>query len=108
MQFYSLYPELKTREFFIAGESYGGMYIPMLAKSILDNNPAKSDPSYINLMGIFVGNGIMNANETGLEDLSLAAQRYYSYHNFYGPLLDPLAGHCLPDDRSPRCQYFNR
>ena len=38
MDFYRKFPNLKNNEFFIAGESYAGIYIPYLARMILDKN----------------------------------------------------------------------
>jgi serine carboxypeptidase-like clade 1 len=43
------FPELSKNEFFITGESYAGVYIPTLAKEILDSAPE------IRLSGIAVG-----------------------------------------------------
>ena len=41
--FYSAFPEYKQRELTIAGESYAGIYVPMLAKEILQANKAAAD-----------------------------------------------------------------
>merc|ERR1712166_1210760 len=43
------FPEPKGSPFYISGESYAGVYIPTLAKEILDNAPE------INIKGIAVG-----------------------------------------------------
>ena len=43
------FPEYKGRDFYIAGESYGGHYVPQLAYTILQHNN-----SIINLKGIMV------------------------------------------------------
>ena len=43
------FPELASNDFFITGESYAGVYIPTLAKEILDNAPQ------INLVGLAIG-----------------------------------------------------
>jgi len=48
--FATKFPELKENPFFITGESYGGVYVPTLAKEILDN--AKGQ---VNLKGVSVG-----------------------------------------------------
>jgi serine carboxypeptidase-like clade 1 len=48
--FTTKFPELASNDFYITGESYAGVYIPTLAKEVLDN---ASD--YINLKGIAVG-----------------------------------------------------
>ncbi|XVF47073.1 hypothetical protein PTKIN_Ptkin03bG0079600 [Pterospermum kingtungense] len=50
------FPQYKTRDFYITGESYGGHYVPQLAYTILLNNK-RSSQTVINLKGIAVGNG---------------------------------------------------
>ncbi|KAL8097057.1 hypothetical protein AgCh_030232 [Apium graveolens] len=45
------FPEYKTRDFFITGESYAGHYIPQLAQLILHNNKI-TNQTVINLKGI--------------------------------------------------------
>jgi cathepsin A (carboxypeptidase C) len=47
--FHNKFPELAKNDFFITGESYAGVYIPTLAKEILENAPD------INLVGLAVG-----------------------------------------------------
>jgi serine carboxypeptidase-like clade 1 len=47
--FENKFPELAGNHFFITGESYAGIYIPTLAKQLLDNAPQ------VNLVGIAVG-----------------------------------------------------
>ncbi|KAH9806357.1 serine carboxypeptidase 24 [Citrus sinensis] len=53
----SRFPQYKYREFYIAGESYAGHYVPQLAKKIIDYNSAYSRP-IINLKGFIVGNAV--------------------------------------------------
>ncbi|KAL3841151.1 hypothetical protein ACJIZ3_025742 [Penstemon smallii] len=50
------FPEYKNRDFFIAGESYAGHYVPQLANLIL-NSKAK-----INLKGVAIGNPLLEFN----------------------------------------------
>ncbi|XWS52745.1 hypothetical protein CRYUN_Cryun11dG0098500 [Craigia yunnanensis] len=45
------FPQYKTRDFFIAGESYAGHYVPQLAYTILLNNK-NTNQTVINLKGI--------------------------------------------------------
>lgn len=47
------FPEYKTRDFFITGESYAGHYVPQLAALILENNKI-TNQTVINLKGIAV------------------------------------------------------
>lgn len=56
------FPQYKTRDFFIAGESYGGHYVPQLAHLILSNNKKMKNHTVINLKGIAVGNGWIDDN----------------------------------------------
>ncbi|KAH9758379.1 Carboxypeptidase [Citrus sinensis] len=53
------FPEYKTRDFFIAGESYAGHYIPQLAQAILYNNQ-HDNQTIINLRGIAMGNALID------------------------------------------------
>lgn len=55
LQFFVKFPEFKTNDFFISGESYAGIYVPYLAWQVLQH---KSDG--VNLKGIIVGNGVTN------------------------------------------------
>ncbi|KAK2412190.1 serine carboxypeptidase [Trifolium repens] len=50
------FPQFKSRDFYIAGESYAGHYIPQLAEVIFDRNKDKNKYSFINLKGFIVGN----------------------------------------------------
>lgn len=52
--------------FWIAGESYAGKYIPDLAV-LIDKFNTFSGANPINLMGILVGNGVMNFQNGHLE-----------------------------------------
>ncbi|KAL5547520.1 hypothetical protein UlMin_002751 [Ulmus minor] len=57
LRWMSRFPEYKYREFYIAGESYAGHYVPQLAKAIVDYNKAHSHP-IIKLKGFIVGNAV--------------------------------------------------
>lgn len=59
VSFFSNFTEFKGREFYISGESYAGIYVPWLAKSVLEWNEENEDNA-INLKGILVGNGVIN------------------------------------------------
>ncbi|CAL8102231.1 unnamed protein product [Prunus armeniaca] len=50
------FPQYKTRDFFIAGESYAGHYVPELAHTILSQNKITNQTKIINLKGIAIGN----------------------------------------------------
>lgn len=54
-QFFTMFPNLQKNEFYIAGESYAGKYVPALAYTIYQNNPLTK--LKINLQGLSIGNG---------------------------------------------------
>lgn len=56
-QFFTLFPNLRTNEFFITGESYAGKYVPALGYTIYEKN-SHNDSLNINLKGLFIGNGL--------------------------------------------------
>lgn len=56
IQFFTMFPSLQKNEFFVAGESYAGKYVPAVAYTIYKNNPAAK--LKINLQGISIGNGL--------------------------------------------------
>jgi carboxypeptidase C (cathepsin A) len=47
------FPEYKNRDFYLAGESYAGHYVPQLAHNILYHNK-KANRTIVNLKGIMV------------------------------------------------------
>lgn len=53
------FPEYKTRDFYITGESYAGHYVPQLAQFILHNNNI-SNKTLISLKGVAVGNAYID------------------------------------------------
>uniref|UniRef100_A0A914C4Z9 Carboxypeptidase n=1 Tax=Acrobeloides nanus TaxID=290746 RepID=A0A914C4Z9_9BILA len=53
--FTNKFPELKNNDFYIAGESYAGTYIPMLAGKLIDDKT-----NFPNFKGMLVGNGCLN------------------------------------------------
>ncbi|XP_050267246.1 LOW QUALITY PROTEIN: serine carboxypeptidase 1-like [Quercus robur] len=58
------FPQYKTRDFFITGESYAGHYVPQLAHTILLKNN-NTNQTVINLKGIAIGNAWIDDN-TGI------------------------------------------
>ena len=57
-KFFVLFSFLRSRRFFIFGESYGGIYVPMASQEVWRNNALKMHAHVrINLVGYGVGNG---------------------------------------------------
>ncbi|CAG2108324.1 unnamed protein product [Medioppia subpectinata] len=52
--FFAKFPHLRKNPFYLTGESYGGVYVPMLAREILQRK------SNINLKGLAIGNGLVD------------------------------------------------
>ena len=57
-KFFELFPELKAKDLYLSGESYAGIYVPHLAKNILDFNKDASEEDKINLIGFIIGNAV--------------------------------------------------
>jgi serine carboxypeptidase-like clade I len=53
VNFFEKFPEFKSNDFYISGESYAGVYVPWLAKTIIQKKSKG-----VNLKGIIVGNGV--------------------------------------------------
>ena len=64
-QFLQGFPEFAHNDLYIAGESYAGAYVPMLALEILKHNTQAEvgdvSAAKMNLQGILVGNGVTGA-----------------------------------------------
>lgn len=58
MNWYEKFPEFKSRELFLTGESYAGHYIPQLADVLLDHN-AHSTGFKFNIKGVAIGNPLL-------------------------------------------------
>ncbi|MBA0565893.1 hypothetical protein Golob_010748 [Gossypium lobatum] len=55
------FPQYKTRDLFITGESYAGHYVPQLASYIISRNK-NTNQTVINLKGIAIGNAWIDDN----------------------------------------------
>ncbi|XP_055010735.1 cathepsin A-like isoform X2 [Boleophthalmus pectinirostris] len=93
--FFSKFPNFTTNEFFIIGESYGGIYVPTLSL-LVATGKAK-----INFKGFAVGNGL---GSFALNDQSLI---YFGYfHGLFGEnLWYELTTNCCGKDGI--CNFYN-
>lgn len=69
VDFFTKFPEYAKNDFYITGESYGGIYIPTLSIKILEAkylklkvNQVQSPNPPINLKGMAIGNGLISYN----------------------------------------------
>ncbi|OVA01521.1 Peptidase S10 [Macleaya cordata] len=59
MGWYEKFPEFKTRDLFLTGESYAGHYIPQLANVLLDHNKYSTDFKF-KIKGLAIGNPLLH------------------------------------------------
>lgn len=57
LKWFELYPEFVSNQFYIAGESYAGIYVPTLAYEVVKGLDAGLKP-ILNFKGYMVGNGV--------------------------------------------------
>ncbi|CAI9535787.1 unnamed protein product, partial [Staurois parvus] len=90
-RFFPPVPRVHENEFYIAGESYGGFYVPKLAVELLKDES-------INLKGIAIGNGLTDYD---INDNSLLYFAYY--HGLIDTeLWSELQAACCKDDK---CEF---
>ncbi|KAF8398711.1 hypothetical protein HHK36_014568 [Tetracentron sinense] len=67
LQWFQRFPSFKSHDFYIAGESYAGHYVPQLSELIYERNKGASKDSYINFKGFMIGNAVINdaTDQTG-------------------------------------------
>ncbi|KAI8016461.1 Serine carboxypeptidase-like 42 [Camellia lanceoleosa] len=58
LKWYDKFPEFKSRDLFLTGESYAGHYIPQLTIALLDHN-AHSSGFKFNIKGVAIGNPLL-------------------------------------------------
>lgn len=90
--FYAAYPELAARPLYLTGESYAGVYVPMLAEQLLARLPAAP------LAGIAVGNGCWG-NHVGLcsdsgDSMAIATSFFHAHSMFDDALWEDMRAHC--------------
>ncbi|XP_039137572.1 serine carboxypeptidase-like 35 isoform X1 [Dioscorea cayenensis subsp. rotundata] len=60
LAWFDKFPAFKSHEFYLAGESYAGHYVPQLAELIYEGNKRASEDSRINFKGLMIGNAVLN------------------------------------------------
>jgi carboxypeptidase C (cathepsin A) len=63
IKFYEKFPNLKKNNLFLSGESYAGVYVPFLARSIIQYNKLPSRQMTVNFKGFMVNNACTDPNE---------------------------------------------
>ncbi|TKW14267.1 hypothetical protein SEVIR_5G157200v4 [Setaria viridis] len=60
VNWFNKFPQYKSHDFYISGESYAGHYVPQLAEVVYDHNKHLEANKQINLKGFIVGNAETN------------------------------------------------
>lgn len=70
LNWFKRFPQYKSHDFYIAGESYAGHYVPQLSEKIFDGNKQGPKENYINFKGFMIGNALMDdeTDQTGMID----------------------------------------
>ncbi|KAI9323606.1 Alpha/Beta hydrolase protein [Dichotomocladium elegans] len=55
-KFFEVFPDLRNKDLYLAGESFAGTYIPYMSNRLLDLNKNSASEGY-NIKGIAIGNG---------------------------------------------------
>ncbi|KZV54269.1 kinesin-4-like [Dorcoceras hygrometricum] len=96
------FPEYKNRDFYIAGESYAGHYVPQLAHTILYHNH-EANKDIVNLKGIMIGNAVINE-----ETDSKGMYEFFASHALISDqTFNDIMNHCdfssYSSDESKKC-----
>ncbi|CAN8252078.1 unnamed protein product [Cochlearia groenlandica] len=60
VNWFKRFPQYKSHDFYIAGESYAGHYVPQLSELIYNQNKIASKRYFINLKGLMIGNALLD------------------------------------------------
>ncbi|KAF9196620.1 Cell death protease [Haplosporangium sp. Z 27] len=84
VNFFKTFPEMKSKNMYIAGESYAGRYIPYFAKHVLDyNDKHKDQKEHINLKSLVLGDAYVDTslNNNFINLLPYLAEHKWIYAN---------------------------
>lgn len=105
VNFFNAYPEYKSNKFYITGESYAGIYIPMM----MDEISRDSLGAKLNLVGAAIGNGCWG-NSVGTcafssaEAQQISASFYFGHGMYSQALRENIDEACGDFERlSPKC-----
>lgn len=72
-RYFDIFPDDRTKNVVIAGESYAGQYIPIFATSVLNYNRDAQNP--IRLSGLLIGNGWIDPDSQSLSYVPFALEK---------------------------------
>ncbi|KAL6873978.1 hypothetical protein ACP4OV_014060 [Aristida adscensionis] len=70
VNWFERFPHMKAHEFYLAGESYAGHYVPQLAEKIVEMNKQVNESQRINFKGFMIGNAAVDdaSDDRGMVD----------------------------------------
>lgn len=99
--FFDRFPQYRANDLYITSESYGGHYMPTLAKTIVDNQ-AKGTDSKLNFKGFAVG----NPATTFYSAIPASLDTYWGHQLVSKPLWDDYQRDCINADRKNVRELF--
>jgi serine carboxypeptidase-like clade 1 len=102
LNFFAAYPEYSKNPFFVAGESYAGVYVPTLVDQIMMGN-AGGQNAKINLEGFMVGNGCTgnNVGSCSPDGTEILFNFLYGHGLFTTDLFNKINKACKGNFRNP-------
>ncbi|CAD5318381.1 unnamed protein product [Arabidopsis thaliana] len=103
LRWFNKFPELKSRDLFLTGESYAGHYIPQLANVILSYN-SRSSGFKFNVKGIAIGNPLLKLDR----DFAAAYEYFWSHGMISDEVRLTIMNQCdfaNPKNMSNACIY---
>eukprot|EP01041_Mallomonas_annulata_P006910 gene6910-14028_t len=97
-EFFIRFPQYFKNKLYLASESYGGHYIPTLAKLIVNNNKLEINPK-LNFKGFAIG----NPYTTSYSGEGAMYETYWGHQLISKPLWDQYKTACLPNYYNEHC-----
>lgn len=103
--FFKRYPHLQQNDFYIAGESYAGIYVPMLTKEVVKGNKRGVEP-HINIKGYMVGNGCTDQDFDGNAQVPFAVGKSLISTTLYQRVEAACKGNYWDVEEGSRCEQL--
>ncbi|CAI0416318.1 unnamed protein product [Linum tenue] len=103
INWFKRFPAFKSHDFYLAGESYAGHYVPQLAELIYERNKAAPRSAYINLKGFMIGNAVINDETDAMGMVDFAWN-----HGIISDQLHRNVKQCFADEYSRRKSRHRR
>eukprot|EP01017_Pseudomicrothorax_dubius_P002254 TRINITY_DN10003_c0_g1_i2.p1 TRINITY_DN10003_c0_g1~~TRINITY_DN10003_c0_g1_i2.p1 ORF type:complete len:286 (-),score=84.54 TRINITY_DN10003_c0_g1_i2:39-896(-) len=95
--FTKIFPEVKGRQLFLAGEGYAGIEMPFTAVDLL----VREQEAGVKLSGLILGNSFIETKHA-----TECVTDFVTKHQLVGPeTISILKNTCKKDDKSPRCLF---